>query len=166
MSSSTALSGSDDCPCGAGKLFSECCERYLTGAAEAPTAEALMRSRYCAYLLRERDYMERTWHPSTCPPGLDADAGADVEWLGLEVIGVNGGGEGDRHGEVEFVARYRHAGGEALLRERSHFVRQEGRWFYLNGHEPPQRRELPKVGRNDPCPCGSGRKFKKCCGAG
>jgi SEC-C motif-containing protein len=124
----------------------------------APTAEALMRSRYSAYVLKNSAYLNDTWHPSTRPVALDVSSD-DTEWRRLEVVGTEKGAETDSEGVVEFAAWFQ--GGQ--LHERSRFVREEGRWFYLDGEIlPPHQQEKP--GRNAPCPCGSGKKYKRCCG--
>lgn len=119
------------CPCGSGQTYEGCCGRWHAGAQhlQAPDAEALMRSRYSAYVLGLGDYLLATWHPSTRPaepPGLDPT----LRWLGLEIRRhVQTEGEAT----VEFVARSK-AGGRALrLHETSRFVRESGRWFYVDG---------------------------------
>jgi SEC-C motif-containing protein len=121
------------------------------------TAEALMRSRYSAYVLKLSDYLAATWHASTRPPSLDIGSDTTV-WLRLSILSAEKGGKGDDEGMVEFAADYQ--GGQ--LHERSRFLKEAGRWFYLDGEMLPSQ-SAEKVGRNDPCPCGSGRKFKKCC---
>lgn len=118
------------CPCGAGPDLDRCCGRYLRGEAEPPTAEALMRSRYTAYVVGDDAYVVRTWHPATRPATVGDEV---VPWLGLDVLAVDRGGLLDAEGEVEFVARYR--GGS--LHERSRFVRVDGRWVYLDGTVRP-----------------------------
>jgi len=138
------------CPCGSGRPLAHCCGRYHAGE-PAPGAEALMRSRYSAFVLKLSDYLSETWHPSTRPPALNVEQD-DVAWQRLQIIDS---------GEdwVEFAAFYE--GGQ--LHERSRFVREAGRWFYLDGEIlPPIKEERP--GRNAPCPCGSGKKYKRCCG--
>lgn len=117
-----------------------------------------MRSRYSAYVLQRTDYLLRTWHPTTRPVNLDL-AAEGVVWQGLEIIGRSHGTGEDDEGAVEFVAHCQ----AGQLHERSRFIRESGQWYYLDGTLlPPVQKE--KLGRNDPCPCGSGRKFKKCCG--
>lgn len=143
------------CPCGSGKPYGECCAPLHRGERSAATAEALMRSRYSAYVLKDGDYLRATWHPSTRPALLELE-GDTTRWLGLRILATAQGGEGDESGSVEFAADY--AGGQ--LHERSRFVRERGQWRYLDGELLPP----VKVGRNEPCPCGSGRKFKRCCG--
>lgn len=150
------------CPCGSTLDLAACCGRFHAGEA-APTAEALMRSRYAAYALGRLDYIA-----ATCagPAALAFDR-AEAEtlqfgtsWLGLEIVATRKGGETDSEGTVSFVARYRHNGVEAALSETSRFRRIEGRWFYWD-REATARSAA--IGRNDPCPCGSGKKYKKCC---
>lgn len=127
------------CPCGgrpAGTPCGGCCGRYLGHFADipAPDAEALMRSRYCAFVRGDAAYLLATWHPSRRPPALDLDT--DTRWLGLEVRRHERPDE--NHATVEFVARSRRGGGPAQrLHERSRFVREpvagQWRWFYLDG---------------------------------
>jgi SEC-C motif-containing protein len=130
-----------------------------------------MRSRYSAYARKNVDYVFESHDPSTRDE-LDEAATRDwanrTEWLKLDVLATEAGGEGDDDGIVEFVASFRDERGRALEhRERSTFVRRDGRWYYQDGDIPraaPVARATPKIGRNDPCPCGSGKKHKKCCG--
>lgn len=110
-----------------------------------------MRSRYTAYVLGENEYLLRTWHPRTRPPRLAANEGP--RWLSLAIRG-HGGNE--QEAWVEFIAR--HANGQ--LHEISRFVATDGEWLYLGGKI---QRHPPAVSRNGPCPCGSGRKYKRCC---
>jgi SEC-C motif domain protein len=125
------------CPCGrAAKArplaYAQCCGRFIDDFAgtPAPDAESLMRSRYTAYTLARAEYLVATWHASRRPAELTLDEG--VKWLGLDVRRhkpVDG-----EHAEVEFVARQRDAGGRAhRLHETSRFVREDGRWYYLDG---------------------------------
>ena len=122
-------------PAGARKplrlAYADCCGRYIDhwDAAPAPDAESLMRSRYTAFVREQADYLRATWHASTRPATLDFDAGA--RWLGLEVRAHHA--TGPDSAEVEFVARSRTAGRAQRLHELSRFVRQDGRWYYLDG---------------------------------
>jgi SEC-C motif-containing protein len=150
------------CPCGSARLFAECCGACL-GGDPAPTAEALMRSRYTAYVLGNAEYLLRTWHRSTRPPQIDMTGGP--RWTGLEIRALEAGGLGDERGTVEFVARFLQRGRASALHETSRFVRESGEWYYVDGTVHAASPERDKVGRNAPCPCGSGRKFKRCCGA-
>lgn len=120
-----------DCPCGSGRPYADCCGRYHGGAA-APTAEALMRSRYSAYVLKLEDYLRTTWHPDTCPADLDLDSEPAPKWLGLDVR-RHQQTDAD-HATVEFVARWREAGKGRRLHETSRFERlADGRWVYVAG---------------------------------
>lgn len=154
------------CPCGSGRSTSACCGRYHRGEA-APTALALMKSRYAAYVLGEIDYLVET-HDASTRDTLDLEAirtwSADTRWQGLEIIATEAGGEPDDTGIVEFVARGMTAGRAFAQHERSRFRKLDGRWFYLDGRLEPVRKP-PAPGRNDPCPCGSGLKYKRCHGA-
>jgi SEC-C motif domain protein len=125
------------CPCGkssaAGKAFTfaTCCARYVDDFENtpAPDAESLMRSRYSAFVLDRSDYLQATWHASTCPSDIALDA--QTKWLGLEVRRHVAFGA-DR-AEVEFVARYKSAGRAVRMHELSRFVREAGRWYYVDG---------------------------------
>ena len=118
------------CPCGGDSLES-CCGRYLSGADIAPGAEQLMRSRYSAYVLGNEAYLQGCWHASTRPAETIVDGKA--KWLGLEVRAVQQQGEG---ATVEFVARCRVDGRGQRMHEISRFVREDGRWFYVDGSFP------------------------------
>ncbi len=111
--------------------FSACCGRYLDPIAAAPDAEALMRSRYSAFVLGRGDYLLATWHASTRPADLMLEPAA--KWLGLQVRSHQVL-DAD-HAEVEFVARCREAGRATRLHERSRFVREQGQWFYVDGEQ-------------------------------
>ena len=119
------------CPCGSGAPLVACCGRFLEGKADAPDAERLMRSRYSAFVGARGDYLLATWHPSRRPPAIDFDAGA--KWLGLEVRRHQS--TGPDSAEVEFVARWRVGGRAVRLHERSRFVREGGRWYYVDGDQ-------------------------------
>jgi len=126
-----------ECPCGRrdarGRpvVYADCCGRYHAPdfATPAPDAEALMRSRYSAFVLGQADYLRASWHASTCPADLTLEP--DVKWLGLEVK-RHRSIDAD-HAEVEFVARSRVGGRGQRLQETSRFVREGGRWFYVDG---------------------------------
>ncbi|CAA7621991.1 YchJ family protein [Magnetospirillum sp. UT-4] len=156
------------CPCGSGHALDQCCGPIIAGA-PAPTAEALMRSRYTAFTFANLDYLERSLAPEARE---DYDRGEtetwvkEARWQGLEIRRATGG-EGDEQGTVEFVARYTLKGKPYAHHELSSFRRLDGHWVYVDGtiNPRPEQRVVEKVGRNDPCPCGSGKKYKKCCGA-
>jgi len=117
------------CVCGSGRTATACCARLHAGE-PAGTPEALMRSRYSAYVLDRRDYLLSTWHPATRPASLPANE-PGLKWLGLELRLCEM--QDDDHGTVEFVARSKLGGRAHRLHETSRFVRQDGRWFYVDG---------------------------------
>lgn len=159
-----------DCPCGSGKPFEDCCAPAITGTAPAATAEALMRSRYSAYVKGDFEYLGKTLATATAED-YNADSAeassADVTWTGLEIRSTELGGPDDDTGMVEFAAKFRQNGQDLVHHERSVFEREDGQWVYVDGIINPKSAPVTveKVGRNDPCPCGSGKKYKKCCGA-
>lgn len=154
------------CPCNSGRVLEDCCGPLL-GGAMASSPEALMRSRYSAYVTGNLDHVERTHAPEIRRDFNRAEAerlAAEVEWLGLDVRKATA--DGDR-GTVEFAVRFRRQDQELTQYEVAEFRREDGQWLYAGGKtsaNPPPRRVV-KVGRNEPCPCGSGKKFKKCCDA-
>ena len=150
------------CLCGSGIRLIECCGAIISGLRPAATAEELMRSRYTANVLRKCRYLLASWHESTRPDCLDSTT--IPHWVRLEVVGVQNGASSDDRGVVEFKAIYKTGERFSVLHERSRFVRQAGKWVYLDGDILMHREihsETP--GRNALCPCGSGRKYKKCC---
>ncbi|MGE4299366.1 MAG: YchJ family protein [Desulfovibrionaceae bacterium] len=157
------------CPCGSGLAFADCCQPILSGA-PAPTAEALMRSRYSAFAVNNMDYLETSMASATRREFDKKDVSEwakGVDWQGLDILRTEAGGEGDDTGVVEFTARFSVKGDDRALHETSRFVREDGMWKYLDGDTAKTGtvvRDAPKVGRNEPCPCGSGKKYKKCCG--
>ena len=121
---------SDECPCGRGKGLAACCGRYHGGEA-APDAETLMRSRYTAYALGLEAYLLATWHPSTRPATLGLATEIPPKWLGLDVKRF--AQQDETHATVAFVARYKVGGRAHRLQESSRFVKEDGRWFYVDG---------------------------------
>lgn len=124
------VSDDDRCPCGTGDEYGSCCGPVLAGVSDAPTAEQLMRSRYTAFAVGNVAHLLRTWHRSTRPPSLTLDE--DVTWWRLHVLSTTGGGPFDGEGTVHFVAQYRTADGRGRQEERSRFVRENGRWYYVD----------------------------------
>jgi SEC-C motif-containing protein len=129
-----------------------------------------MRSRYAAFVVGRVDYIKESTHPRE-RRGFDVQAtrawSEQSEWKGLSILGTRDGGEGDNRGTVEFVARYSREDEDVEHHEVASFKKTGGRWYFMDGRmvpKQPARRTGPKVGRNDPCPCGSGKKYKKCCG--
>lgn len=127
------------CPCGLPEPYETCCGRYLDGEATPPTAEALMRSRYTAFARGDIEYLHDSWHPNSRPPAIDLDS--SQRWTRLDILDRSRGGPFDSDGIVEFRAHYRHGSTIGELHERSRFVRESGRWLYLDGvvRSLPQR---------------------------
>ena len=119
------------CPCGSGKSYSQCCEPCLTGKQPAATAEALMRSRYTAYVIGDNKYLLATWHPSTKPSTLELPM--DLKWQSLKIKSATKGQQGNTTGTVEFVAVSKAGGRAHRLCEDSRFVFEDGLWFYVDG---------------------------------
>lgn len=157
-----------DCPCESGANYGECCEPVISGARPAETAEKLMRARYASYVRGEMDFLFGSTHQDH-RKGYDhkgtREWAESAEWLGLEIVGTVKGEAGDNVGEVEFIARFRDKGGEHEHHENASFVKEEGIWFFTDGRMVKSKPlSVAKIGRNEPCPCGSGLKYKKCCG--
>lgn len=118
------------CPCRRGDIFGECCGPLLAGR-PAPTAEALMRSRFTAFAVGDTGYLLRTWHVDTRPAELEPDPAR--RWLFVEILHTSGGGPFDESGTVEFTAHYRDPDGRGRLHEISRFLRVDGCWQYVDG---------------------------------
>ncbi|MGL5007709.1 MAG: YchJ family protein [Plesiomonas sp.] len=169
------------CPCGSLNSFAQCCSPLLKGAL-APNAKALMRSRYTAHVMRNVEYIIDTYHPSRQAQTFRHDivhACEQVTWLGLTIIDnptlqtsspqqsvmpLSTAPHTSQQDVVEFIAQFEEAGIHGELHERSRFVCEAGRWFYIDGITPAPPKQTSRVGRNDLCVCGSGKKYKKCCG--
>lgn len=161
-----------DCPCGSGTPLSECCQPIINGDVKAERAESLIRARYTAHTLGSINFIMTTHHPST-RTDIDETATArwasESEWLGLEILNVDGGEAEDNSARIEFMARYRDSARRRHTHhERGVFEKYHGQWYFRDAEVPDVnqfRREAPKQGRNEPCACGSGKKYKKCCSA-
>jgi len=181
------------CPCESQKKYEDCCGPFLAGKAKPATAEQLMRSRYTAHVKADVAYIQKTLAPESAV-GFDPEVtlawAKGSKWKGLKVVSTQRGGPDDSKGVVEFVATYERDGQGVEHHEVSRFKKtKEGDWQFIDGeahehaegqghhhhgpddhdHAPkgtPVVREGAKVGRNDPCPCGSGKKYKKCHEAG
>lgn len=157
------------CPCGSGVLFSECCEPIINGARESETAEELMRARYSAFVTHAIDFIVASTHTRTRKEidlSFIREWSESSDWHGLEIIETKQ--VNDNKAFVSFEARFAQGGEEQRHRERSLFERENGEWRFVTGDElknPTVRYETPPPGRNDPCPCGSGKKYKKCHGS-
>jgi SEC-C motif-containing protein len=158
----------NNCPCCSGKSYAECCEPIINSES-ASTALKLMRSRYTAYSTKQADYLYKTTHSKTREKYKINDIeewSKENTWIKLEIVSVEHGNINDIRGIVEFKAYYKNKNEVVeILHERSSFLKENGKWFYLDGTQNPQKIDITKkVLRNDPCPCGSGKKQKKCCG--
>ncbi len=160
----------EDCPCGSNKTYLACCEKFLQGKQIPPTPEALMRSRYTAFTFSNIDYISQTM-TGVALQNFNPDNAKvwakQIKWLGLEVINASPI-ENNERGSVEFIVHYLLNDRKQNLHEISEFRRENDRWYYVDGapgNSVNAVEESSKVGRNDPCPCGSEKKYKKCCGS-
>ena len=155
------------CPCGSGRPFGDCCEPLLRQERVAATAEQLMRSRFTAHVVHDFRHLHRTYLGTARQPYVEEKSdGGEVTWTRL-VVHAHEPGAKPETAFVDFSAYYKDGDGEAALHEKSEFQRIDGHWFYTRSVRigpAPVKSATPKVGRNDPCPCGSGKKFKHCCG--
>ncbi len=152
------------CPCHCGKAWCDCCKSLIEGSRQALSAEQLMRSRYSAYATQAIDYLLDSTHPDTRASHNKQDIknwAEDTNWRQLIIIKCTAGTEADESGEVEFLASYLQNGQLKQHHELSQFKKHDGRWYFYEGQELP----AIKPERNTLCPCGSGKKYKKCCGA-
>jgi SEC-C motif domain protein len=162
------ISFMQNCPCNSTQLFSDCCGPVIQHRG-AKTAEALMRSRYTAYGIKDIDYLiDSTHHQyrSSVDRSFIQKWADSAKWLGLEIIKLEKGTEADTEGTVEFIASYEDNGQVFKHHELGFFKKVKGAWYYYKGKLIPTaglENKAPKTGRNDPCPCASGKKFKKCC---
>jgi SEC-C motif domain protein len=161
----------EPCPCGSTQPYSRCCEPLILGEKAARTPEELMRARYSAYAKTEVDFIVATTHPEKREDLLTEGIrrwSARSTWQGLEIIATETATD-DQSGSVEFIAHYTEKDTRKKHHERAQFDRVEGTWYFSDGVPvtPTQVvRAQPKVGRNEPCPCGSRKKYKKCCEGG
>lgn len=162
------------CYCGSQKVYENCCGPFLKGIAFPATAEALMRSRYSAFVECQIPYLKKTLSEESQSDFNQEETkkwASQAKWQGLEIISTQKGQESDVDGIVEFIASYTLNGEEYKHHEVSTFKKDhQGHWVFVDGVSPESSRapvvhEGPKIGRNDPCTCGSGKKYKKCCGS-
>ena len=159
----------EQCFCGSGKTFADCCGPILDDPALARTPEELMRARYTAHCRRRYSFLVESTHPAHRDEVSEekvAQLASHVDWTGLEVHSAAPGKTEDER-LVAFTAHFTIKDTPQDLREYATFARVDCRWFYVDGDvhgEEPYKRESHRTGRNEPCPCGSGKKYKKCCG--
>ena len=160
----------DICPCGSGKKYAECCRPVITGTQKARTAEALMRARYSAYVAHAIDFIVASCEEGEGIAEIDKKATEDWSrnsiWHGLTILNTEKGGENDDEGTVEFTASYTLKQMRDTHHETAAFKKINGEWKYVAGNivTTTGKRDGRKIGRNEPCPCGSGKKYKNCCG--
>jgi SEC-C motif-containing protein len=158
------------CPCNSGLSYANCCEPLIKSVSAAASPEALMRARYSAFVHQEMSYLLETLHPSQrsdYDPEGAAKWAREADWTSLEILDIKDDPATENSGSVEFKASYRRNGEKLEHHELAEFRKTGGNWYFFDGKMVSAGqyvREAPKVGRNDPCPCGSGKKFKKCCG--
>lgn len=155
------------CACGSQRKFEACCELLLTGRERPESAEALMRSRFTAHVVEDYAYLHRTYRPTSKLPftAEPSDGESPIHWTRL-VVHSHEPGRTLETAAVDFSAYYSDDSGNHVIQEKSEFLRENGQWFYtrpLRTGPAPLKAATAKVGRNDPCPCGSGKKFKQCC---
>lgn len=155
------------CPCNSKKEYVDCCAPFLEGKEDAPTALALMRSRYTAHVKGEIDYIINTVHPDHRAKSnrktIESWA-KEAVWIRLEVVSTQKGLIADSIGRVVFKAHYKYNNVLRVHAENSLFKKEQGKWYFVEGTEAKTAaKTASKFGRNDPCYCGSGKKFKKCC---
>ncbi len=166
----STLTATSNCPCTSGKTYGNCCQPIQTGKAKAATAEELLRARYSSFVTGNIDFILATHHSSTKHEVNREEITSwskGSEWKGLEVLQKEAGEAKDDTGTIVFHAKYAFEGKDQDHYEKSTFEKENGEWKFLDAvplRTGPYVREEPKIGRNDPCHCGSGKKFKKCHG--
>jgi|GEM_PF-52549 SEC-C motif domain protein len=155
----------ESCPCGSGRAFGACCGPILGRLKEAADAEELMRARFTAHCTGNYPFLHATYVGTTGRPYVAEEGTPAESWTRL-VVHEHAPGRTTDSAYVDFSAYYTQEGHEGVLHEKAEFIRREGRWIYSRAVRlgpAPLRSAHPKVGRNDPCPCGSGKKYKRCC---
>jgi SEC-C motif-containing protein len=159
------LNDTQPCLCCSGAEYQNCCKPLHDLSTNAVTAEQLMRSRYSAFAMQNAKYLVHTWDTNTCPESIDFSKD-ESQWEKLEIIDTKKGRANDSKGLVEFKAYYVLHGKQQVLSELSRFVKKSSRWLYLDGtvKSVADVGQQTNLGKNAPCSCGSGKKFKRCCG--
>lgn len=148
-----------DCPCGSGKLYGKCCQPFHAADSLPATAEELMRSRYSAFCLKLTPYLFNSWHPAYRPEAAEILSG-NTQYVSLEILETNRGNPEDTTGTVTFIARFMEKDKLITMREKSSFIKKENTWLYTEGSNKTHQEQIKA---NQHCPCGSGKKFKRCC---
>ncbi len=147
-----------NCPCHSGQPYDQCCGRFISHRELPENAVQLMRSRYCAYVLDDVKYLAETWHQDFRPAKLDIES--QFRWIGLKIITSD---QQNQQATVEFEACLLVNGKVEAMHEKSAFILEQGRWLYTSGEMLTPSFEPWKPGRNESCPCCSGKKYKRCC---
>jgi len=153
------------CPCGSGQLFEQCCEPILTRQRPAATAEQLMRARFTAHVAYDFRFLHESYRPTAGKPYVAEEGEPTMKWTKL-VVHAHEAEVGSDKAFVDFSAYGTEEGVDKVLHEKAEFLRVNGEWLYNREARlgpAPYKSAAPKVGRNDPCPCGSGKKYKQCC---
>ncbi len=153
------------CPCGSGQLFEACCEPILNRTQAAASAEQLMRARFTAHVAHDFKFLHDSYRATAGKPYVAEPGEPNIVWTKLVVHAHETGVQPDK-AYVDFSAYGTEAGTEKVLHEKAEFLRVNGAWLYNREARlgpAPYKSATPKVGRNDPCPCGSGKKYKQCC---
>jgi SEC-C motif-containing protein len=153
------------CRCGSALAYEACCGLYHRREKNPATAESLMRSRFTAYAMQKGDYLQATWDANKCPENIDFSK-ETAQWQKLEIVSTQKGGVQDDKGIVEFKAYFLQEGEECVMNEISRFKKVAGCWFYVDGvvKSIGKLNQTNNQGKNALCACGSGKKFKRCCG--
>ena len=158
------------CPCGSQKNYGACCEPFISGQTAAPTAEQLMRARYTAYVKGAIQFILDTTleeKRKECDEKAIQNWSKNSIWHNLEILTTRNGSPEHSEGMVEFIAHFTEGGIRKNLHEKAVFKLVDSQWYYVDGEiqkPKPFTRSEEKISRNDPCSCGSGKKYKKCCG--
>lgn len=147
-----------DCPCHSGKSFENCCNPILKDHSFADTPEKLMRSRYTAFVVQNRDHLLRTWAEPHRPNTIEIDD--STVWINLEITEADPPLMDQNIGHVSYIASFLKDGVLHIMKERSNFILMNGLWFYKDGDPTVVK---SKVAMKAKCPCGSGKKYKRCC---
>jgi len=153
-----------NCPCGSGATYQDCCGKFISGGVVVATPEQLMRSRYTAYTMVDLEYIKQTMRGIVLQGFDEYSAGQwarKANWLSLEIVRVSK--YTSNYGEVEFKAYYEINAKQECLHENSVFHKIAGSWYYVSSKPTLLEEQMATLSRNDPCICGSGKKYKKCC---
>ena len=156
--SSSNAAVSSNCPCGSGETYISCCYVVHTNHTAAKNPEMLMRARYTAFVLANSDFLVKSWATETRPDNLEINQ--ETRWLGLRIIDNHAVAETSKEATVSFEASFIEKDKHCILKETSNFRKISGKWYYLDGKT---KLDSIKLYGKTSCPCGSGKKYKRCC---